>query len=75
MTASKQAVTASTLQCCLPLTVMHAHHTYCLFDLQGDLFKKFKEVELLALIIGAAGHDVGHPGRATLPGECLRLKC
>jgi hypothetical protein len=42
-----------------------------LLNLQGGLAGKFKQWELLALVLAAAGHDVGHKGKAFNPAVVL----
>lgn len=42
-----------------------------LLNLQGGLTDKFKSWELLALVLAAAGHDVGHKGKAFNPAVAL----
>jgi hypothetical protein len=46
-----------------------------LLRLQGGLANKFKNWELLALVLAAAGHDVGHKGKAVNPAVVLTGAC
>lgn len=50
---------------------LHTVSHCCLLHLQGGLTEVFKGWELLALVLAAAGHDVGHPGKATNPATVL----
>jgi hypothetical protein len=43
----------------------------CLLHLQGGLAHRFEKWELLALVLAAAGHDVGHKGKAFNPAVVL----
>lgn len=47
----------------------------CLLNLQDNLMDVLEDWEALGLLLAAAGHDVGHKGKTSIPQNAALCSC